>query len=416
MNIPTLTQQHPLTAVVAFCFFIAAFLPFSCWANQQNASKIERIQHEIRSKQEQIKSTEEQKISIQKELYKMDNVLKVGQQKLNFLQDRLVRQEGHIKEKEGEIARIQAEKDTVGQHVKNRLRSFYQVGEISIINTLFSASNLPELLNLKQYFQAMFRYDQQILQRYSTHISLLAGARAEIKKEKHKLLEVILEAKKQEEMIIAARLARTTLLKRVQTEETLYRHALREIKIAANNLTEEISTLSVKVIRPKKRKIAMFKSNKKIRPSARQGFSSMQGKLTPPAPGKVLKYFGTYTDKFDTNTTSTGINIETPQNTKVTSIYPGTVVLAGTMIGYGTMAIIDHGGQYHSIISGLDSIRIKKNDQVTAGQTLGIMGTNTTLLSQGLHFEIRHDSQPVDPLLWLDTSKLIITEEQYRFE
>nr|MBF0221370.1 peptidoglycan DD-metalloendopeptidase family protein [Desulfobulbaceae bacterium] len=370
-------------------------------ANQPPPSTIDRIRQQISSQKEKIQSSQKHELNIHKELQRMDNELKVGQEKLLFLQEQLLSQEERIQQKELEINALQAEKETIAEHVSKRLRSFYQMDEISIINTLFSASTLPQLLNLNHYFQAMFQYDKQVLHNYSSKITLLSSAQAEIIKEKENLLEVILETKKQEELLISARQERADLLARVQTEEQLYRRALAEIQVAADELAEKIDSLQVKVIRSKKRKITKLKSTKKTLPRENTEFISMQGRLAPPVQGKIIKYFGASIDRFNTEVISTGINIEVAQKTEVQAIYSGFVAFAGTMTGYGNMVIIDHGLQYHSLVSGLDSILITKGEQVETGQTIGLMGDGTTLLSNGLHFEIRHESQPVDPLPWL---------------
>jgi septal ring factor EnvC (AmiA/AmiB activator) len=442
MRLPRLTtlHQHKLVVAVALAGLGVTCLNFACFAQQDNfpapgqettlyssgdpdnlsdrpiSTKIDRIQQEIAKNEEKIKSTVAQGQNIHKELQRLDNELKVGQHKLTFLQERLLRQENHIQQKEHEIELIQSEKETIAQHVEKRLQSFYQRDEISIINTLFSASTLPELLNLKEYFSAIFRADQLVLHKYSTKIDLLIGARAEIQREKETLLEMILEAKKQEELLIAARQARKNLLTRVQTEEILYRHALDEIKVAALELTNKINSLSVRVIHSKNFKVHRFKSNKKRPPEEQNGFSELQGKLTPPAAGKIIKSFGTYVDKFNTEATSSGINIETDDHTEVKAIYAGIVVFKGEVAGYGNMVVIDHGQQYHSLVSGLESILVEKGDKIATGQTLGIMGSNTTLLSRGLHLEIRYEADPVDPLLWLDKSKLTIGDSRNLYD
>lgn len=398
--------RQRLVFTIVFHFLSTVCLANVCLAVQPEASTFDRIHQTISTQKAKIQSSKKQELNILEELQRMDTDLQVRQQKMTFLQERLLQQEETIVQKESEITAMQADKDSISQHVGKRLRSFYQMDEISIINTLFSASTLPQLLNLNEYFRAMFQYDKQVLQNYSTKISLLSTAQAELIKEKEKLLDVILETKDQEELLISARRERANLLARVQTEEKLYRRALAEIQIAANELAEKITNLQVKVIRSKKRKIIKLKSNKKKHTPDSAGFKAMQGKLPPPTPGKVIIYFGTYVDRFNTEITSMGINIENSNKTEVKAIYPGVVAFTGKMTGFGNMVIIDHGSLYHSLVSGLDSIRVTKGEQVTTGQTIGLTGDGTTLLSNGLHFEIRHESQPVDPLLWLDKSTL----------
>lgn len=72
--------------------------------------------------------------------------------------------------------------------------------------------------------------------------------------------------------------------------------------------------------------------------------------------------------------------------------------------GYGYTILIDHGDGLESFYAHLDQIKVKEGDQVSAGQTIGIMGnTGKTAGPTGihLHFEIRKDGQKVNPLNYL---------------
>lgn len=401
---------HPLlyktTAILTFLPIFFLVTMSHCVASPSARTIGKRLAEQINNQKENIETSKAQQLDLVHELQRLDNELKVGQAKLTYLQERLLRLESSIEEKEQEIQRIRADKDTLAVHIKNRLRAFYQMDDVSMINTLFSASSLPELINMKNYFQTMFHYDKQVLQAFSTKINLLASAQSEIITEKDLLLAVILEHKQQEESLINSRLERERLLTKIQTEEDLYKRAIDQLNAAALSLAQKIQALnSKKVLRSAKRKITKLASSAKQAPAPKT-FADSLGKLPPPAPGKVITFFGTRTEKFKTSRQSSGISIETAPTAGVSAIFPGTVVYTGPMEGFGNMIIIDHDNLYHSLVSGLTSISVEKGEKVESGQIIGAMGNNTTLLSQGLHLEIRHRSLALDPLEWLDKTTL----------
>ena len=80
---------------------------------------------------------------------------------------------------------------------------------------------------------------------------------------------------------------------------------------------------------------------------------------------------------------------------------PGQVVYAGNGIkGYGELVIVKHTAAYVSAYAYNDRILVKEGDQVKAGQQLAHMGSTGTR-GVKLHFEIRKDGEPVNPLRYL---------------
>ena len=79
----------------------------------------------------------------------------------------------------------------------------------------------------------------------------------------------------------------------------------------------------------------------------------------------------------------------------------GAVVYAGRgLIGYGDMIIIKHDQTYLSAYAHNSRLLVKEGDQVKAGQTVAEMGSSGTDRVK-LHFEIRRQGKPVDPLSYL---------------
>ncbi|MDC0979394.1 peptidoglycan DD-metalloendopeptidase family protein, partial [Gammaproteobacteria bacterium] len=79
----------------------------------------------------------------------------------------------------------------------------------------------------------------------------------------------------------------------------------------------------------------------------------------------------------------------------------GKVVYAGTGLrGYGLLLIIKHDETYLSAYAHNRAVMTKEGDEVSKGQVIAEMG-QTGAESPRLHFEIRKDGKPVDPLRYL---------------
>ncbi len=111
-----------------------------------------------------------------------------------------------------------------------------------------------------------------------------------------------------------------------------------------------------------------------------------------PAKGKVLEGFSESTK---------GIDIAGNPGQPVAASAAGKVVYSGAGLrGYGKLIIIKHNNTYLSAYAHNDKILVKEGQTVAKGQKIAEMGnTDTTVVK--LHFEIRKNGKPVDPLKYL---------------
>lgn len=93
-----------------------------------------------------------------------------------------------------------------------------------------------------------------------------------------------------------------------------------------------------------------------------------------------------------------GIDIAGTKGTVVQAAAPGEVVYAGAALrGYGRLLIISHQDDYLSAYAHNERLLVKEKDQVKTGQPIAQMGSSGAERVK-LHFEIRHQGQPVDPM------------------
>lgn len=100
-----------------------------------------------------------------------------------------------------------------------------------------------------------------------------------------------------------------------------------------------------------------------------------------------------------------GIKISGRIGQQVIAAAPGRVVYSGSgLIGYGKLIIIKHNDTYLSAYAHNHELLVDEGDSVSAGQQIATMGIG----SEGralLHFEIRRNGQPIDPLQHLPERK-----------
>lgn len=114
-----------------------------------------------------------------------------------------------------------------------------------------------------------------------------------------------------------------------------------------------------------------------------------------PTEGKVIDSFS------DSEGGNKGIDIAGSRGQSVVATASGRVVYAGNALrGYGNLIIIKHNDDYLSAYAHNESMLVREQQEVTAGQKIATMGSTGTS-SVRLHFEIRYKGKSVNPLRFL---------------
>lgn len=118
-----------------------------------------------------------------------------------------------------------------------------------------------------------------------------------------------------------------------------------------------------------------------------------------PGKGRVLQGFSS------SGKVNKGINIAGQRGDPVYAAESGKVVYAGSgLLGYGNLVIINHNQQFLSAYAHNSRILVKESDMVKVGDKIAEIGSSGTTRNM-LHFEIRRDGQPVNPMKYLPRNR-----------
>ena len=132
------------------------------------------------------------------------------------------------------------------------------------------------------------------------------------------------------------------------------------------------------------------------------GSGSGSGSLSWPVSGPVTSPFGWRIHpilgykKFHT-----GIDLGVGYGVPIHAAGSGTVIYATWMGGYGNVIIIDHGNGLSTLYAHQSSLAVGTGAHVTRGQTVGYVGSTGFSTGPHLHFEVRVNGNPVDPMGYL---------------
>lgn len=93
-----------------------------------------------------------------------------------------------------------------------------------------------------------------------------------------------------------------------------------------------------------------------------------------------------------------GIDIAAPRFSPVVAAASGFTAATGWDSIYGNYIIVEHDANYSTFYGHLNSIAVKKDDKVRGGKIIGTIGSTGRSTSPHLHYEVRFQHNPVDPL------------------
>jgi murein DD-endopeptidase MepM/ murein hydrolase activator NlpD len=305
---------------------------------------------------------------------------------------RLERLKERYREQTRTLERLKAEHRVAQKRLETRVVELYETNEIDAVAILLEAGSLAGLIDQFEYLNEIGRQDQEIVAR-------IAGLKVDMRRARARTAAT------------KAKVARTTAVLAEKTaEQRAARDALlaREQALAAAQANKRELLAGVREDRHEAEEDldAMLAASAELAATiqAAQGSSNTGGGGggPPSASGFIWPVNGTLTSGFGWRwgRMHEGIDIAAPAGTPIRAAAAGAVIYAGWMGGYGNLTIIDHGGGIATAYAHQSAIYVG-GGSVSQGQTIGAVGTTGSSTGNHLHFEVRVNGTPVDPLGYL---------------
>jgi len=123
------------------------------------------------------------------------------------------------------------------------------------------------------------------------------------------------------------------------------------------------------------------------------------GSLTRPVPGAITSGFGPRVHPiYGYTRMHNGVDMNAAMGQKIRAAADGTVFFAGVKGGYGNSIMIDHGGGMVTLYAHQSRFAVSVGQRVKAGQVIGYAGSTGLSTGPHLHFEVRINGKPVNPV------------------
>ncbi|WP_158238295.1 M23 family metallopeptidase [Pollutimonas nitritireducens] len=107
-----------------------------------------------------------------------------------------------------------------------------------------------------------------------------------------------------------------------------------------------------------------------------------------------------------------GVDYSAPKGTPIRTTANGTIAFIGRKKGYGKVIIIEHAANFSTLYAHQSRFAkgLKKGVAVAKGKTIGYVGSTGMVTGNNLHYEVRMDDQPINPL---EVDRLFVENEYF---
>jgi len=163
---------------------------------------------------------------------------------------------------------------------------------------------------------------------------------------------------------------------------------------------EELRRLAEERRKLEARRQAQLRQDRQAAKPAVRRVSYQEGGMRWPLSGfRITTYFG---GRGAFQRYHTGIDLVAPYGTPIVAAKSGQVEVAGwSSFGYGFHVVLDHGGGVETLYAHMSRIAVRPGQWVEAGQVIGYVGSTGWSTGPHLHFEVRVNGVPRNPLAYL---------------
>jgi len=289
------------------------------------------------------------------------------------------------------LTRLRGQYDIALRRLERRVRDLYMTDGPDTLSFVLGTASFADLIDNLDLLGRIGRQDEEIAARVKHARDGVAEARRRttVARTEAAHVEAVAESATNEQRGLVARLvASRDALTAAEREK---RSTLSSIQSDRSDVLAEIEDLEAE-----SEALAA-----RIRAAQQQSSSSSaqvvgSGQLSWPVSGSVTSGFGSRWGRMHE-----GIDIAVGQGTPVHAAAAGTVIYAGWMEGYGNLVAIDHGNGLSTAYGHNSALACSVGQTVSAGQVIAYSGSTGHSTGPHVHFEVRVNVLPVDPLGYL---------------
>ena len=269
---------------------------------------------------------------------------------------------------------------TKREQVRERLRWMYVHQDRSVVTALVGVQDLSEVASRTALYERIARADRDLFESYGDLRDEVAA-----KKRRQDALVVSIAALRREQEGQQAELADTRQDKAA---------VLTELRTKQSNIEQLLRTLDREENAIEARIAAYYASAGRT-----SGLKPFTGRFSRPVSAPITSGFGMrFHPILKRSRMHNGIDFGARHGTPIQAAADGVVIASTYGNGFGNMIILDHGGGISTLYGHCSRLAVAAGQRVKRGQVIGYVGSTGLATGPHLHFEVRVNGRPVNPM------------------
>lgn len=375
-------QAGRKSMALALMLVLLTLLVIPAWAADLEDQQ-QQVQQQMQMQQNRKDAAQQKVDSVSEQLRKVQSDLATAQSEYKSIQARLSSTEQQIEANTVVLAKAEKNLAERSKVLNKRIRDIYENGQVNYLDVLLGAKDFGDFATRMDILKRVINSDIELIIKVKAERELVLTKKAELERDKAAIVDLKKAAEEQKQQIEANKRKQETVLESAVSERDTAEQAYQELMETSRRIEQ------------------MIRNNRAGKGGGGGGGSST-GAMIWPASGPITSPFGWRTHPiFGTSRYHSGIDIGADYGDAVGVADGGVVIYADWMGGYGKAVIIDHGGGISTLYAHNSELVVSEGQRVRKGETVSYVGSTGYSTGPHLHFEVRQDGSPVNPMNYL---------------
>ncbi|MGP1599878.1 MAG: murein hydrolase activator EnvC family protein [Dialister pneumosintes] len=368
---------------------IASMLLFNLvsptWADDTTDSlnsELESIQGQIGNARAQKASAEEIIREIAVKLHTIQVELDAANAELDRIHSEEDKVNAQIKQIELELEAARKQLLERQDLLNKRIRAIYIHGQLNYLEVIMGSKNFSDFANRLELLKRVIRSDYNLIQDIRVKQEQIQAKMNELSLQKQELEKLAAEAKKAQQAIEMKRAEQQAVMDSAKAQRDAAEQMEQDLIASSERIRQQIQARQGGGMEPQ------------VIGSGILGYPC-SGPITSPFGYRIHPIFGT-------TIYHSGIDIGVDEGTPVHAADSGAVIYSGSgLTGYGNVVIIDHGNGLSTLYAHNSALLVSEGESVSKGQVVAYSGMTGYATGPHVHFEVRVNGSPTDPMGYL---------------
>ena len=365
-------------------------------------NQLDSIQQQV-NQQNAVKADAETVIgSVSEQLRQIEEQLRQATAELGTIKEQRVAVENDITLNERQLAEAQKRLEGRETVFYKRVRDIYINGRLSYLDVVIGSKDFSDFANRLEVLKRIIDSDITLINEIKKERAEIEAHKQKLETDRAKLVELEKAALAKQAEIEQKKAERNVVLQKAQNDRATAMQAIEELNASSAQVSAMLKE------RQAARAAAAAAAAAAAQTSAGQGQGASDnwvqgtGQLGWPVSGEITSPYGYRVHPiWGTTIYHSGIDIGVDEGTPVHAADGGVVVWSGWMGGYGYAVVIDHGNGLSTLYGHNSELAVDEGQSVAKGQVISYAGSTGNSTGPHVHFEVRVNGDPVDPMGYL---------------